>query len=253
VTWDEYEVFLQETGIEGRSEDQYKYINQSNLIDGATGPTPPYGNPDQGWGKGKRPAITMTHYAAQKYCQWLSQRTGKNYRLPTEAEWEYACRSNTQSPYFFEAMPEQLSTSRIWNKIFGPDTALINPYAKYRGNSEGKTHLPGTVRLNEFGLGHMLGNVREFCSDWYNPDLLSAYQDSGITDPLGPVEGEEHVIRGGSFKNDVKELRTAARDHSRHKEWLLTDPQMPKSLWWYSDCNDVGFRVVCEYRPVSLN
>jgi len=59
------------------------------------------------------------------------------------------------------------------------------------------------------------------------------------------------VIRGGSFKNDAAGLRSAARDHTRTDAWLMTDPQIPKSIWWYSDCNDVGFRVVCEYKEAD--
>ena len=76
------------------------------------------------------------------------------------------------------------------------------------------------------------------------PDFYKA--DSTRTDPRGPLKGQEHVIRGGSFKSDAKDVRSAARDFTKTKAWLVTDPQMPKSIWWYSDCIDVGFRVVCE-------
>jgi formylglycine-generating enzyme required for sulfatase activity len=90
----------------------------------------------------------------------------------------------------------------------------------------------------------MSGNVAEFCSDFYSPDFYRA--DSTGIDPEGPLKGQEHVIRGGSFKSDAKDVRSAARDFTKTKAWLVTDPQMPKSIWWYSDCIDVGFRVVCE-------
>ena len=248
VSWDEYTTFVDETGVTKDSENQYAFINPSNSIDAVTGPTAPYGNPDQGWGKGRRPAITMTHYAAERYCQWLSNKTNKQYRLPTEAEWEYACRAGTVGAYFFDASPEQLSDQRLWNKLFGMDTTLINGYAKYVLNSKGKTHLPEEVKPNPFGLVHMLGNVREFCSDWYDPSILTLYQQKEVVDPAGPESGSAHVIRGGSFKSDATALRSAARDYTLNDQWLLTDPQMPKSIWWYSDCNDVGFRVVCEYQ-----
>ncbi|UCE08645.1 MAG: hypothetical protein JSW07_11740, partial [bacterium] len=69
-----------------------------------------------------------------------------------------------------------------------------------------------------------------------------------IIDPTGPETGTEHVIRGGSYKSDAINIRVADRDHTRYDAWMVTDPQMPKSLWWYSDNNDVGFRVVCEYK-----
>jgi formylglycine-generating enzyme required for sulfatase activity len=250
VTWDEYEVFLRERGVQGRTGQQYVDVKQSGLVDAVTGPTPPYGNPDQGWGKGKRPAITMTHYAAQQYCEWLSAKTGKIYRLPTEAEWEYACRAGTSGDYFFESEPEQLSEDRLWNKLFGMDTTLINRYVKFSLNSQGKTHLPQTVEANPLGLLHMLGNAREFCADWYQKDIYSVYEEK-IKDPAGPPSGENHVVRGGSFKTSGIELRSASRDHTQNDQWLITDPQIPKSLWWYSDCNDVGFRVVCEYEDDS--
>jgi len=246
VSWDEYEVFLREEGVQGRTGQLYTSANPKESVDAVTGPTPPYGNPDQGWGKGKRPAITMTHYAASQYCKWLSAKTGKTYRLPTEAEWEYACRGGTSDVYFFESEPEQLSEKRVWNKLFGLDTTMINRHVKYALNSQGRTHLPRSVDANPLGLVHMLGNVREFCADWYQNDIYATYEDH-IKDPTGPPSGEHHVVRGGSFKTSAVNLRSAARDHTLKDRWLLTDPQMPKSMWWYSDCNDVGFRVVCVY------
>jgi formylglycine-generating enzyme required for sulfatase activity len=246
VTWDEYEVFLREEGVQGRTGQQYASVNSAESVDAVTGPTPPYGNPGQGWGKGKRPAITMTHYAARQYCKWLSVKTGKNYRLPTEAEWEFACRGGTSGAYFFESEPEELSEKRIWNKLFGLDTTAINRHVKYTLNSQGRTHFPNSVQTNPLGLVHMLGNVREFCADWYQKDIYATYEDP-VKNPTGAQEGEHHVIRGGSFKTSATNLRSAARDHTQEVRWLLTDPQIPKSLWWYSDCNDIGFRVVCEY------
>ena len=134
------------------------------------------------------------------------------------------------------------------NKIFGVDTTTIARYVKYAANSRGRTHLPLSVQPNPFNLYHMLGNVREFCLDWYDPGAYQMYANQSIVvDPTGPDSGREHVVRGGSFKSDPADLRCAARDHTNHDAWLMTDPQSPKSRWWYSDCVDVGFRVVCEY------
>jgi formylglycine-generating enzyme required for sulfatase activity len=92
----------------------------------------------------------------------------------------------------------------------------------------------------------MLGNVREFCLDRYAPDAYSLVAHSESIDPRGPDSGKEHVVRGGSYRSDAADLRCAARDHTREEDWLLTDPQSPKSVWWYSDVTDVGFRVVRE-------
>jgi formylglycine-generating enzyme required for sulfatase activity len=246
VTWDEYQLFLKETGVQGRTEDQVSATVSNNSIDAISGPTPPYGNPGQGWGKGKRPAITMTHSAAVKYCEWLSTKTGKKYRLPTEAEWEYACRSGRSSPYFFEGDPSSYSETGFWNGIFGFDTTIINSYVIYKSNSNGRTAEPHLVLANPLGLKNMSGNVKEFCSDWYTSDYYNSLTD-GVENPSGPAAGEERVVRGGSFKSDAADVRSGRRAHTSHDKWMLTDPQIPKSIWWYSDCNDVGFRVVCEY------
>jgi len=245
VTWDEYLAFFQATSSQGRTEGQ---IVTTKKVDAVTGPTPPWGAPDQGWGKGSRPAITMTWYAANVYCKWLSQKTGKYYRLPTEAEWEYACRGGSSTPYFFEGNPKKFSSEGFVKKIFKPDTAVIASYVIYKENSNYRTAEPSAVKPNPFGIKNMSGNVAEFCSDYYSAD---AYKNDTVSiNPRGPLEGKERVIRGGSFKSDAKDVRSAARDFTKTDIWLMTDPQMPKSIWWYSDCIDVGFRVVCE--PDSL-
>ncbi|MCU0456087.1 MAG: SUMF1/EgtB/PvdO family nonheme iron enzyme [Bacteroidales bacterium] len=246
VTWDEYMAFFSATASQGRTEGQVVSTTKTDAISGAT---PPWGAPDQGWGKGSRPAITMSWYAANVYCQWLSQVTGKKYRLPTEAEWEYACRGRTETPYFFEGNPKKMTSEGFLRKILGPDTSLIASRVVYRENSPSRTGEPSFVKPNPFGLKNMAGNVAEFCSDFYSPDFYKA--DSTGLDPAGPLKGPEHVIRGGSFKSDAKDVRSAARDFTKTKAWLVTDPQMPKSKWWYSDCIDVGFRVVCEIDSVT--
>ncbi len=243
VSWDQYLTFFSETSSQGRmSESEMQDIE----VDGITGPTPPWGNPDQGWGTGKLPAITMSHYAATVFCDWLSLKTGKKYRLPTEAEWEYAARAGTEGPYFFEGSPKDYTTLTFWNKTFGPDTSVINTYAIYKENSRGRTYPPEVVAPNPFGIRHLLGNVAEFCSDFYSPDIYKKYEN-GVTDPKGPETGKEYVIRGGSFNADAADLRVANRQQTKTEAWLKTDPQMPKSIWWYSDVAHVGFRVVCEY------
>jgi sulfatase modifying factor 1 len=243
VTWREYEVYLLQRGNKGRNRD----ASGSGNADAVSGPTPPYGSPDQGWGRGSRPAITMTYYAATQFCEWLSQITGKKYRLPTEAEWEYAARAGTTSPYFFPGSPASFTTRRWLNRLLGVKTLPLSDYAWYQSDSLDETHPTGITKPNPWGLIDMLGNVKEFCLDWYAPDAYSAYANSVPTDPRGPHSGKEHVVRGGSYRSDAADLRSAARDHTREEDWLLTDPQSPKSIWWYSDCIDVGFRVVREY------
>ncbi|MBN1819820.1 MAG: SUMF1/EgtB/PvdO family nonheme iron enzyme, partial [Prolixibacteraceae bacterium] len=110
-----------------------------------------------------------------------------------------------------------------------------------------RTQEPSFVKANPFGLKNMLGNVAEFCLDYYDPAVYEKYPAGIIKNPRGPRSGEEHVIRGGSFLSSARELRAANRNYTKTKEWLVTDPQIPKSIWWYSDCKHVGFRVVCEF------
>ncbi len=245
ITWDQYWAFYGETMSEGRTAPATVYEqNSKGTLDAITGPTPPFGNPDQGWGMGERPAITMTHYAATVFCQWLSLKTGKTYRLPTEAEWEYAARGGTDTPYFFEGNPRAFSSRKSFRHFSKPDTAVIASSIIYALSSRGRTAEPSSVRANPFGLRNMTGNVMEYCSDWYAPDY-SAIQD-GATDPKGPEKGKERVVRGGMYSDDAADVRSASRRPTEHDEWLRTDPQNPKSIWWYSDIKGIGFRVVCE-------
>jgi len=258
VSWAEYDVYYSMTSDRGKDnvsegpggrEVRAASYETPEGVDAVTGPTPPYGSPDQGWGKGSRPAITMTHHAAMKYCEWLSMVTGKEYRLPTEAEWEYACRAGTTGPYFFEGDPAKLSRRSWKNRWFGTDDSVITRYVWYVENSNSKTQPPYMNEPNPWGLYNMLGNVKEFCLDWYAPDIFEFYrsQPQPIVNPRGPSSGREHVVRGGSYNSDPADLRCAARDRTYHDRWLLTDPQSPKSIWWYSDTKEVGFRVVREY------
>jgi sulfatase modifying factor 1 len=133
----------------------------------------------------------------------------------------------------------------LLKKIFGPDTAVIASRVVYKVNSFSKTKEPQSVNGNPFGLKNMSGNVAEFCLDFYSPDTYKKDSTEAVN-PRGPANGQEHVIRGGSFKSDARDVRSASRDFTKTNAWLVTDPQMPKSIWWYSDCIDVGLRVVCE-------
>ncbi|MCK5730068.1 MAG: SUMF1/EgtB/PvdO family nonheme iron enzyme [Draconibacterium sp.] len=249
VSWNEYLAFFRATGSQGRKE----AVEINEEIDGISGATPPWGAPDQGWGKGTRPAITMSHLGAETYCRWLSSVTGRKYRLPTEAEWEYAARGGTTTPYFFDGASKDFEVDGFWNKIFGADTAGINSYVIYIENSPIKTQPPGMVIANPFGLKNMLGNVAEFCLDYYDPTVYSKYPKGIVKNPRGPRNGTEHVVRGGSYNNSAKDLRAGRRDFTKTKAWLVTDPQIPKSIWWYSDSKNVGFRVVCEYNAENYN
>ncbi len=246
TTWDLFWAFYAETMSEGRTPPETVYQNNRDAIgvDGISGPTPPFGYPDQGWGQGDRPAITRTHYAAETFCQWLSAKTGKKYRLPTEAEWEYAARGGSESAYVFPGSPKHFSDQGFMRSIFKAKTDSISAYVVYDKNSDGRTQLPSVVLPNPFGLKNMLGNVMEYTADKYDPGAYT--KRSGVTrDPL-VTEGEEWVVRGGHYASDAADVRSASRAHTQHDAWLKTDPQQPKSIWWYSDVKGIGFRVVCE-------
>ena len=246
TTWDQFWAFYNETMSEGRTPPAVIYANNTrDDIDAVSGPTPPFGAPDQGWGMGSRPAITMTHYAAETFCQWLSLKTGRKYRLPTEAEWEYAARGGSSDPYWFPGSPKKFSSEGFLKSVFKADTAGIARNVIYAANSGNRTQEPSRVAANPFGLKNMLGNVMEYCSDYYAEDAYGRLQD-GAVDPTGPESGSEYVVRGGSYASDAANLRCAARASTHHDDWLRTDPQNPKSIWWYSDIKGIGFRVVCE-------
>ncbi|MDL2305132.1 SUMF1/EgtB/PvdO family nonheme iron enzyme [Bacteroides sp. OttesenSCG-928-D19] len=245
VTWKQYWAFYAETMSEARTPPEVVYANNSrDDVDVITGPTAPFGNPEQGWGGGNRPAITMTHYAAETFCQWLSKKTGKKYRLPTEAEWEYAARGGSETPYFFEGDPKKFSDKGFWRKFFKADTTMINRYITYVHNSRNRTQEGRKLQPNPFGLKSMLGNVMEYTSDWYADDY--AHLQDGILNPKGPQSGTERVVRGGYYADDAANVRSASRRATEHDNWMRTDPQQPKSIWWYSDIKGIGFRVVCE-------
>ncbi|MBN2290286.1 MAG: SUMF1/EgtB/PvdO family nonheme iron enzyme [Candidatus Glassbacteria bacterium] len=252
VTWNEYKAFFDQTSRPVQADSAGDVAADTAALEAVTGPTPKYGSQDIG---GWASAYSMTHYAAVRYCEWLSAATGKTYRLPTEAEWEYCARAGTVTSYFFDGDPARLTGKSLVNRLFGTDDLVINRYVFFRRNSGGQVQNPYTNEPNPWGLYNMLGNVKEFCLDFYAPDAYwRSYDDSGpgfdlgpVVDPAGPPSGKEHVVRGGSYLSDPADLRAAARGRTRHDEWLATDPHVPKSRWWYSDCMEVGFRVVREY------
>ena len=252
TTWDQYWEFFGQTMTQGRTPPAVVYANNNNPdVDAVSGPTPPYGDPSQGWGMGNRPAITMTHYAAETFCQWLSLQTGKKYRLPTEAEWEYAVRGGTETPFFFEGKPKDYSDEGFMRKFFSAKTAVISDYIIYSKNGKNRSQDPDLVKPNPFGLKNMLGNVMEYCADKYSPNAYSLTGEK-VTNPI-VMEGDEWVVRGGDFNSDASDLRSATRGSTKHDDWLRLDPQQPKSIWWYSDIRSIGFRVVCDVDDTIQN
>ena len=145
---------------------------------------------------------------------------------------------------FLYGQSKDFSDQGFWRKFFDAKTDSIGSYVIYSKNSKNKTQEPDLVKANPFGLKNMLGNVMEYCADKYDPEAY-AKSGSSATDPL-VTEGTEWVVRGGNYTSDAADLRCASRDYTKHEAWLKTDPQQPKSIWWYSDIRGIGFRVVCE-------
>ena len=231
VSWDEYDLFAFSQDL--KKDRQLKAPGGSAPADAVTYPTPPYADESFGYGKGRQPAISMTHHAAMEYCRWLSAKTGKTYRLPTEAEWEYACRAGSATAY-----------------CFGNDSKRLDEYGWFADNSDSAPHVGGKKRPNAWGLYDMHGNVAEWCLDEYGKDFYSAFKSAAaaITPVLLPTEKRyPRTVRGGSWDDEAGQLRSAARRASR-KEWSKRDPQRPQSIWWHTEAITVGFRVV---RPLE--
>ena len=227
VTWDQYDlwsmgVMKQLRGLRGLQPTQ-----RDHLADAITMPTRPYADMTFGMGREDFPAICMTQLAAKVYCKWLSAKTGRYYRLPTEAEWEYACRAETTTAYSFGNDPEQL-----------------DQYAWYFDNSDDRYHKVGRKKPNPWGLYDMHGNVAEWVLDQYTPDGYRVPKTQPVKDPLTvPTTIYPRVVRGGSWLDDPDRLRSAARQGST-EEWKAQDPQIPQSIWYFTDATFVGFRVI---------
>jgi len=229
VTWDLYDLFTTKN-IEKEMASRYPGFDLVKT-DAVTRPSPSYVDMSFGMGRSGYPAINMTQYAAIKFCAWLYAKTGIFYRLPTEAEWEYACRAGTATPY-----------------SFGNDPKLLGQFAWFNGNSNGAYKKVGLKKPNPWGLHDMHGNVMEWTLDQYHADYYAKKAKGLVKEPYAPVtQLYPNAVRGGSWDDDPTVLRSAARTPSA-PAWKQLDPQNPKSEWWLTSASFVGFRVV---RPLK--
>jgi len=220
VTYDEFLLFFNDENTSRDSE-----------VDAVTRPTPQY--IDLSWGMGKQggfPMNSMSHRAALMYCRWLYEKTGIFYRLPTEAEWEYACRAGTSTAYYF-----------------GDDEKQLRDYAWYKANSKKKYQKTGQKKPNAWGLYDMLGNVAEWTLDQYKEDYFTIIGEVAANPLIEAETTYPRSVRGGGYLDDAATLRSAARSKSE-PAWNKRDPQLPKSKWWLTDGMSVGFRLV---RPLK--
>lgn len=227
ITWEQYDLFLKE-----------ELSNQENInitlndgsemeIDAISTATPMYIDMSFGMGREGYPAINMTQYAAVMYAKWLFAKTGNFYRLPTEAEWEFACRAGSKTAY-----------------SFGENSGELDKYGWYGDNSENGYKKVGIKIPNALGLYDMHGNVAEWTLDQYHKDYHEQLKGKPADNPyFEPTTLYPRSVRGGSWMDVDDDLRCANRQGSSD-QWKMRDPQMPKSIWWLTDAPFVGFRLV---------
>ncbi|MEX2218734.1 MAG: formylglycine-generating enzyme family protein [Phycisphaerales bacterium] len=207
ITWDLYDLYV------FRLDESEPDADKDRPPDATSRPSKPYIPPDRGFGHAGYPAISMTFEGAEGFCQWLSARTGRRYRLPTEAEWEHMARAGAPaaSPYSAGITPDTLP-DHTWHSANSPD----------------KTQPVATRKANPWGLHDLHGNAAEW---------VRAHAADG-----------KPTTKGGSYRDDAGALAIAARA-PQAPGWNASDPQFPKSQWWLADCTWVGFRVVLEPGP----
>lgn len=234
IPWELYTAFMENGRPRAKDGQLLEEQPDDELWDSVTQPTAPYATMNLGMGHGYEhglPAISMSHHAASKFCEWLSAQTGHYYRLPTEAEWEYACRAGSAGAY-----------------SYGNGEASLDQYAWYWNNSNDRYQKTGSKKPNKWGLRDMHGNVAEWVLDSYVPDAYGKRSGLPAKDPLVIIPGAPHIVRGGSWEDDPDSLRSAARRAST-PAWNRQDPQNPKSIWYLTDGGMIGFRVV---RPMNI-
>jgi formylglycine-generating enzyme required for sulfatase activity len=239
TTWDLYDLWYRNGSLPRRDEadSEFESKNKGKKLksDAITRPTNPYVDDTYGHQRAGKPAICMSHHAAMMFCHWLRLQTQRPYRLPTEAEWEFAARAGHKGPYGFNEKTEKLA-----------DYAWYDENSKTDTHPEGTTHPVGKKKANSLGLHDLHGNVAEWCLDHYDPKYYGTFDP--MKEALGPVNKPTdkkwaHVTRGGSWRDPATALRSAAR-YPSEIEWMDADPNRPRSIWWLTEMDQIGFRFV---------
>jgi sulfatase modifying factor 1 len=169
--------------------------------------------PSWGWND-NFPMVRVKYHEAMEYCEWLTEVQGSNYRLPTEAEWEYAARGGNKSQGYEYSGSNDLYEAGWFNENSGDQTQEV-----------------GSLKPNELGLYDMSGNAWELCYDWFG-----YYDGNAKTNPGGPENGNSAVVRGGSWRNSNAECRVTKRNLYSFSLFLV--------MLMGERRNDQGFRVV---------
>jgi formylglycine-generating enzyme len=243
IRWIEYKEFMALYNIFKKFEaGKIRLVTDTNTIDVITAPTELY-EPTFTFEFGEDPelpAVSMTLYAARQYTKWMSAVTGQQYRVPTEAEWEYAAEGGSKTAYSFGDDPNQLAAYG-WSAETSKDTG---------------PRKVGLGKSNAYGLCDMHGNVAEWVQDEYHADGYAGLKDQiaaakgqplSVFTVLGkPTVHDSRVVCGGSWQDPAEGCRSASRIGSNYSEWKDTDPNLPKSPWWMTDdpCRGIGFRML---------
>jgi formylglycine-generating enzyme required for sulfatase activity len=206
VTWPEYDVFYMALDLPEAQRPLVKNEKNGTVI--RQRPSVPYESPERNWGNKGMPAGSLFDREAVRYCDWLSKMTGHKYRLPTEAEWEYAARAG--------------------GAPLKPEGKDLDEVAWYWDNSDQQPHEVAKKKPNAWGLYDMLGNVAEWV----------ALLDKSAPHPT--------ALAGGSFADGPEAVHSAAREPYDLKKLQKADPQIPKGWSWMASGPHVGFRVVRE-------
>jgi formylglycine-generating enzyme required for sulfatase activity len=228
VTWDVYDVWMSDLDVFAREVNKLEVTTRDTLADQyqKSQPTKPYCDMSFGMGTRNFPAISMTQHAARTFCKWLSAKTGRYYRLPTEAEWEYACRAGTTTAY-----------------SFGDDASELEQYGWFADNAGEGYKQVGKKKPNAWGLHDMHGNVAEWVLDEFVEAGYPIDQLRPTNPLLVPKTLYPRTVRGGGWDKSAAECRSAAKEGST-EDWISQDPQVPVSIWYLTDAQHVGFRVV---------
>lgn len=234
VTRGQFRAFIEDTGYKTVAERGERHVpgvfgfdpskNMYSFMKDNSWRNPGYEQDDD------HPAVAIAWIDATAFCEWLSKKEGKSYRLPTEAEWEYACRAGTRTRYHSGDDPETLATAANIGDVTA--AAKFERFGWALNTSDGElfTSEVGRYQPNAFGLYDMHGNVWQWCSDWYKPDY---YSESPVDDPTGPGIGyrsrDRRIARGGSWYSRPWECTSSTR------HWINPASQ---------ECDQIGFRVI---------
>lgn len=240
VTWEQYKTFmaLYRSFKEFQSRNE-RLLTDTNRVDAITAPTPLY-EPDFTFEFGsdpQQPAVSITQYSAKQFTKWISLTTGRQFRLPTEAEWEYASRAGTTTAWYF-----------------GDDAGQLADHAWFDENSENSgSKIVRQKKPSPWGLYDIYGNAAEWVLDGYAPYGDSKTALNAATDWTRSDQPYPRVVRGGSWEFSAAECRSASRLGSDDKAWKEYDPNLPNSPWWYTTdpARGVGFRLIRSARQVS--